>query len=129
MTYTRFWTNTEHDLYWKNDNVTRWIDPVESLTVKWIGDPGEEVGCDATALLVVRMPSEITGFKNGDSLIVVQNCCRQRGTGEYDQGDVRLRLTDCAVVRKILDSPFTTSPSEEGLMGVALQLEGTLRLW
>ena len=127
--FEKIWTNSEHDLYWKTDCATRWIDRVESLTVKWTGDPGEEIGCDATALLVVRMPSEIVAFNNGDSLIVVRNCCQQRGTGEYNQGDIRLRLTDCAVVDKGMDSPFTTSPSAEALVGVWLQLRGTLRLW
>jgi len=127
--FEKIWTNTENDLYWVTGCDTRWIDPVESLTVKWTGDPGEEIGCDATALLVVRMPSEVVGFKNGHGLLVIRNLCRQRGSGEYNQDDVRMRLTDCAVVDKILDSIFTTSPSQEALVGVALRLKGTLRFW
>ena len=124
-----FWKNDENDLYWRHDGREEWIDGVESLTITWLGDPKEEKGCLAEALLVVRMPTSITGFENGNSLRVVHVPCGPRGTCVFDQEDVRLQLTRCAVLRKILDSVIIQDPSRQAIVGVALQLEGTLRLW
>ena len=129
MTTFPLWKNDEHDLYWRHDGREEWVNGVESLTVQWVGDAGEETGCLAEALLVVRMPSPITAFANGHDLLVVHNPCGQLGSGVYNQDDIRLRLERCAVLRKCLDSPFTQDPDHVELMGVALQIEGTMRLW
>ena len=129
MTANPFWKNDEHDLYWDSSGYEQWVDGVESLTVTWMGDPKDKNGCPAEALLVVRMPTPIVRFENGDRLRVVHNPCGKRGTGRFDKDDIRLQLWGCAVHRKVLDSPVTPYPEQVAVMGVTLQLEGTLRLW
>ena len=123
------WKNDEHDVYWRHDGREEWVDGVESFTLRWTGDPRTEEGCPAEVLLVVRMPTPITSFENGNSLRVVHVPCGPRGTSVFDQDDIRLRLERCVVIEKILDSVITQDPAQKAIVGVAMQLEGTLRLW
>lgn len=127
------WLNNQTDLFAVTQMGTRYyIDQVRQFVISWLGDPKEEIGCTAMAVIeadFVAGGQILASLENGDSLVLVSNKCGQHGSDNWTSDNVLVRLDRIAIEFKSTKQLVAGYPDGVALPTIRAVISGQLRLW